>query len=241
MTGSKAFVDGSPAFYNTAYTNWWDPGTNYVHIGARICEYGAYAFSGDFYVLRTYSSALSATQVAYNFKVDRQRFGLGPRSFRWNNRQDEALMSGAFGTNGNWKVVENINSVPGASDAAILPAGDYTVTLDDERVVETLAIEDGATLKIALPADVEVTPLTVVKGVAAAAGAGLSLAAADFNRSHPRARITLIECGTDSSAALQRLADSLNANLGRVRASVEDGTKLVYTAPPPSGINLIVR
>ena len=69
----------------------------------------------------------------------------------------------------------------------------------------------------------------------------VSLAAADFNRSHPRARITLIECGTDSTAALQRLADSLNANLGRVRAPVEAGTKLIYTAPPPSGVSLIVR
>ena len=241
LTGSKAFVDGSPAYYNTAYTNWWDPGTNYVHIGARICEYGAYAFSGDFYVLRTYSSALSATQVAYNFKVDRQRFGLGPRSFRWNNRQDNVLASGAFGTNGNWKVVENTSSVPGASDAAVLPAGDYTVTLDDERVLETLAIEDGATLKIALPADVEVTPLTVVKGVEAAAGAGLELEAKAFNKAHHRESVTLIECGTDSSAALQRLADSLNAKLRRVRATVEDGTKLIYTAPPPGGVTLVVR
>ena len=241
MTGSKAFIDGSPAYYNTAYTNWWDPGTNYVHIGARICEYGAYAFSGDFYVLRTYSSALSATQVAYNFKVDRQRFGLGPRSFRWNNRQDDVLASGAFGTNGNWKVVENTSSVPGASDAAVLPAGDYSVTLDDERVLETLAIEDGATLKIALPQDVEATPLTVVKSVEAAEGAGLELEAKAFNKAHPRESVTLIECGTDSSAALQRLANSLNTRLGKDRAVVEDDTKLVYTAPPEGGTIISVR
>ena len=42
-------------------------------------------------------------------------------------------------------------------------------------------------------------------------------------------------------AALQRLADSLNAKLGRVRATVEDGTRLVYAAPPPSGATVIVR
>ena len=51
----------------------------------------------------------------------------------------------------------------------------------------------------------------------------------------------MIECGTDSSAALQRLADSLNANLRRVRATVEDGTKLIYTAPPPGGVTISVR
>ena len=241
LTGSKAFVDGSPAYYNTAYTNWWDPGTNYVHIGARICEYGAYAFSGDFYAIRTYSSALSATQVAYNFKVDRQRFGLGPRSFRWNNRQDDVLADGAFGTNGNWKVVENTSSVPGASDAAVLPVGNYTVTLDDERVLETLSVEAGVTLKIVLPQDMDATPLTVVKVVEATEGAGLELEAKSFNKAHHRERITLIQCGTDSSAALQRLADSLNAKLRRVRATVEDGTKLIYTAPPEGGTIISVR
>ena len=242
ISGSgSAYVDGSRA-QCWAYEDWWDPGTNYVQVGSRVHEsFGAYPFSGDIYAIRAYTNALSAAKVAYNYKIDRRRFGLGPKRFMWNNWQDDVLADGAFGTNGNWKVVENTGSVPGASDAAVLPAGDYMVTIDDERVVETLAIEDGATLEIALPADVEVTPLTVMEGVEAAAGAGLSLAAADFNRSHPRARITLIACGADSSAALQRLADSLNANLGRVRATVEDGTKLIYTAPPPSGVSLIVR
>ena len=51
----------------------------------------------------------------------------------------------------------------------------------------------------------------------------------------------MIACGTDSSDALQRLADSLNAKLGRVRATVEDGTKLVYTAPPEGGTIISVR
>ena len=115
------------------------------------------------------------------------------------------------------------------------------VTLDDERVLETLAIEDGATLKIALPADVKVTPLTVVKGVEAAEGAGLELEAKAFNTAHPRESVMVIECGTDSSAALQLLADSLNAKLRRVRATVEDGTKLIYTAPPPGGVTISVR
>jgi hypothetical protein len=54
--------------------------------------------------------------------------------------------------------------------------------------------------------------------------------------------VTLIACGVDSSAALQTLADSLNASLRRERAAtIEDGTRLVYTAPPPSGVTVIIR
>ena len=245
MTGSKAFVDGSPAYYNTAYTNWWDPGTNYVHIGARICEFGAYAFSGDFYAIRTYSSALSATSVAYNFKVDRQRFGLAPRSFRWNNLQGDALASGFFCTNGNWRVVEDTSSVPGASDAAVLPAGDYAATLNDEWVLDSLSVGAGATLRIAVPVDGNgadgAVPLTLANGLAADAAAGLALDSAAFDKAHPKECVTLIACGADSSAALQTLADSLNAKLGRVRTTVEDGTRLVYAAPPPAGAMVVVR
>ena len=245
MTGSKAFVDGSPAYYNTAYTNWWDPGTNYVHIGARICEFGAYAFSGDFYAIRTYSSALSATSVAYNFKVDRQRFGLAPRLFRWNNLQGDALASGFFCTNGNWRVVEDTRSVPGASDAAVLPAGDYTATLNDEWVLDSLSVGAGATLRIAVPVDGNgadgAVPLTLVNGLTADAAAGLDLDSSAFDWEHPRGRVTLIACGVDSSAALQTLADNLNASRRRNRATVEDGTRLVYTAPPPSGCAVFIR
>ena len=71
--------------------------------------------------------------------------------------------------------------------------------------------------------------------------AGLALDSAAFDKAHPKECVTLIACGADSSAALQTLADSLNAKLGRVRATVEDGTRLVYTAPPPPGAIVIVR
>ena len=51
----------------------------------------------------------------------------------------------------------------------------------------------------------------------------------------------LIECGTDSSAALQRLADSPNTRLGKDRATVDDGTKLIYTAPSEGGTIISIR
>jgi len=84
-------------------------------------------------------------------------------------------------------------------------------------------------------------PLTLVNGLTADADAGLDLDSSAFDWEHPRGRVTLIACGVDSSAALQTLADSLNASRRRNRATVEDGTRLVYTAPPPSGSVVFIR
>ena len=135
--------------------------------------------------------------------------------------------------------------MPGASDAAVLPAGDYAATLNDEWVLDSLSVGAGATLRIAVPVDGNgadgAVPLTLVNGLTADAAAGLALDSAAFDWEHPRGRVTLIACGVDSSAALQTLADSLNASRRRNRATVEDGTRLVYAAPPPSGVTVIVR
>ena len=246
VSGSgAAYIDGSPAKYE--YNNdFWDPGLSYVQVGARLhSSWGSYPFFGDVFAIRTYSSALSAAKAAYNFKVDRQRFGLAPRSFIWNNVQDESLASGFFGTNGNWKVVENTNSVPGMSDAAVLPAGDYTVTLDDETVVESLSVGAGVKLSLTVPADAGVVPLTVLGGVTADATAGLVLDAKAFGKKHPEESITLIDCEADSAAALQALADNLSfVNTDAVRqgtVAVVDGKKLVYTAPRGPGLTIIIQ
>jgi len=240
VSGSTAaYVDGLPAHY-ASYENWWGAGTNYVQVGARIADgLSPYPFNGDFFVIRAYSNALSAEKAAYNYKIDRRRFDLAVPSFTWNPEAGD----GFFCTNGNWTANQKSSqSVPGASDAATLPAGDYTATLDDEWVLDSLSIGAGATLRIALPVDVDgAARLTVVNGIEADAAAGLELDAEEFNGEHPRQSVTLIECETDSAAALQVLADSLNSSLGRVRATVEDGTRLVYVAPPPSGIKIIVR
>ena len=245
VSGSgAAYIDGSPAKYEYNY-DFWDPGLSYVQIGARLHEWGSYSFSGDVFAIRTYSSALSAAKAAYNFKVDRQRFGLAPRSFIWNNVQDESLASGFFSTNGNWKIVKSTSAVPGASDAAVLPDGDYTVTLDDETVVESLSVGAGAKLSLTVPADAGVVPLTVLSGVTADATAGLVLDAKAFGKKHPEESITLIDCEADSVAALQALADNLSfVNTDAVRqgtVAVVDGKKLVYTAPRGPGLTIIIQ
>lgn len=245
VINSAVYIDGSPAQHE-AHENWWDPGTNYVQVGGRVHPtLGAFPFTGDIYAIRVYTNSISASKAVYNAKIDRQRFKLLARTLTWNVKEDDALVSGFFATNGNWKVVEDVNSVPGASDAAVLPAGDYAVTLDDEWALDSLSVGAGATLRIAVPengtyADGAV-PLTLANGLAADAAAGLALDSAVFDKAHPKECVTLIACGVDSSAALQTLADSLNAKLGRVRATVEDGTRLVYAAPPPSGATVIVR
>ena len=242
------YMDGSQANCEN-YKNFWEIEARYVQVGARIhSAYGKYPFTGDFYAIRAYTNALSASKVAYNYKIDRLRFGLAPRSFAWNNRQGDVLTDGFFGTNGNWKVVENTNSVPGASDAAVFPAGDYMVKLGDETVVESLSVGAGAKLKMTLPSGADATnmvPLTVLGAVAAESSAGLVLDAAAFGRKHPEKSITLIECESDSATALQALADNLAfVNTGRARqgtVAVADGKRLVYTAPHKPGITIVIQ
>ena len=246
VINSAAYIDGSPAQHE-AYENWWDTGTNYVQVGGRVHPtLGVFPFTGDIYAIRVYTNSISASKAAYNAKIDRQRFKLPARTLTWNAKDGDALASGFFCTNGNWRVVEDTRSVPGASDAAVLPAGDYVATLNDEWVLDSLSVGAGATLRIAVPVDGNgadgAVPLTLVNGLAADAAAGLDLDSSAFDREHPRGRVTLIACGVDSSAALQTLADSLNASLRRERAAtIEDGTRLVYTAPPPSGVTVIIR
>jgi len=115
VINSAVYIDGSPAQHE-AHENWWDPGTNYVQVGARVHPtLGAYAFTGDIYAIRVYTNSLSASKAAYNVKIDRQRFKLPARTLTWNAKEDDALANGFFGTNGNWKVMEDAYSVPGAS------------------------------------------------------------------------------------------------------------------------------
>ena len=132
------------------------------------------------------------------------------------------------------------------SDAAVLPAGDYTVMLGDETVLESLSVGAGAKLKMTLPFGANVTntvPLTVLGAVAADAGAGLVLDAQAFGKKHPQESITLIECEKDSSAALSTLAANISFDDTSRQGSlaVVDGVRLVYTAPQKSGMTIVVQ
>ena len=234
-----AYANGAKIQYGS-YSDSWDPYNDYVSIGGRTKAGSNYAFTGDIFAIRTYNNTLTPEKVAYNYKVDRRRFGLDANSFTWAGAGD-----GLF-TNKTWTVWDQATAkAPGASDVVALPAGDYTVTLDDETVVESLSVGAGAALSLTVPADAGAVPLTVLGGVTADATAGLVLDAAAFSRKHPEESITLIECEKDSSAALAALADNLSfVNTGNARqgtVEVVDGKKLVYTAPHKPGTSIVIR
>ena len=238
--GSEAaYANGAKIQYG-AYNDNWGQGASYVQVGGRIQSGSYYAFTGDIFAIRTYSNASIPERVAYNYKVDRRRFSLDANTFTWAGAGDGLL------TNRNWTVYGQASAkAPGASDAVVLPAGDYTVTLAGETVVESLSVGAGAKLSLTVPADFGVVPLTVLGGVTAESGAGIVLDAAAFGRKHAEESITLVECEKDSAAALQALADNLSfINTDHVRqgtVEVVDGTKLVYTAPHKPSTTIVIK
>lgn len=241
--GSEAaYANGAKIQYGS-YSDSWGPGASYVQIGGRIQSGSYYAFTGDIFAIRTYSSTFTPEKVAYNYKVDRRRFSLDAQVFTWNAAGD-----GLF-TNKTWTAWKQATAnVPGASDAVVLPDGDYTVTLGDETVVETLSVGAGAKLKMTLPSGADATstvPLTVFGAVAADSGAGIVLDAKAFGRKHAEQSITLIECENDSAAALQALAANISFDntdsIRRGTVAVVDGTRLVYTAPQGPGMMIVIQ
>ena len=236
-----AYANGAKIQYGS-YSDSWDPYNNYVSIGGRTKAGSNYAFTGDIFAIRTYSNTFTPDMVAYNYKVDRRRFSLDAQVFTWNADAGDGLF-----TNANWTAWQQTTAnVPGASDAAVLPDGDYTVTLNGDTVVESLSVGAGAKLSLTVPEDVGgAVPLTVFGGITADAAAGLVLDARAFGKNHPEESITLIECEKDSAAALQRLADNITfVNTGKTRqgaVAVVDGKKLVYTAPHKPGMAIIIR
>ena len=239
-----AYVNGTRVEYGSYDDQWGVANYAYVQIGGR--DYGTsnpYAYNGDIFAIRTYSSKLSAEKVAYNYKVDRRRFDLDAPIFTWNTDAGAGLF-----TNKNWTAWKQATAnVPGATDAVVFPAGDYTVTLDDETVVEALSIGAGAKLEMTLPSDANATnmvPLMVFGAVAADNGAGLVLDTQTFDSTHKGESITLIECKLDSAAALSALADNISFadddQHGTV-AVADDGVRLVYTAPNKSAFTICIQ
>ena len=246
-----ACANGAALNYGSI-VDWWsfDDDANRVIVGGRT--YYTYPFTGDIYAIRIYENGLTAHEVAYNAKVDDARYFLpnSTRMLTWKG-PEESLADGAFGSNGCWTVAGKkwgARDIPTIGDMAILPAGDYTVTLDEATwSLRGLSIGAGAKLKLQpLPADgfdASKAVVTVAGGVAADATAGLVIDASAFKHSNG-GTITLIECARESAASLQNLADNLEFvdTLDRRKGTVAvvDGTKLVYTAPQ-HGMTLIVR
>lgn len=235
----RVLANGAQIPYGSSTATWALTGHRYIHVGGKV-DSNQYSWNGDLFAIRAYSTPPTDAQVAYNYKIDRNRFGLPNKTFTWSGTD------GFFATNGNWSVGIAAAGVPGAEDAAVLPDGSYTVTLDDELVVDSLSVGAGATLALALPKDGNgdngAVPLTVLGALAADSCAELTLDSTQFNKAHRLETATLIECGFDSTAALQTLAGSLNTAIGANCASVSaDGRRLVYTAPAPGAFVITVR
>ena len=89
-----AYVNGTRVEYGSYDDQWGVANYAYVQIGGR--DYGTsnpYAYNGDIFAIRTYSSKLSAEKVAYNYKVDRRRFDLDAPIFTWNTDAGAGLFT----------------------------------------------------------------------------------------------------------------------------------------------------
>ena len=237
--GATVLLNGAKVQYENQGGTWSLNYPGHLYVGAR--QDNSRPYNGDIFTLRAYSSNISDDLATYNYKVDRIRFGLPKRTFTWSGAVNEF-----FVTNGNWSIGLVSDGVPSVDDVAVLPTGNYTVSLDDEWVVGDLSVGAGATLALSLPRDGNApdgaVPLAVMGVLSAESGAELALYSRQFDKWHHLETATLIECAEDSTVGLQTLAGSLNTVLGRNLASVSaDGKRLVYTAPPPDGTVFIVR
>ena len=238
VSSSDVYANGNAIPLETVEDN-WNAGTDTIQVGDRMAG-SSYPFTGDIYAIRTYySTQLNAHEIAYNAKVDDARFFTpnGGQSLTWKG-PDGALSDGVFGSNGCWKVTERPKSraIPTIGDRVSLPAGDYTVTLDEQTwSLGSLYMGAGAKLKMALPTgtyDANKAIVTVSGGVAVEATAGLVLENVEaFCAAHSREKITLLSCGVDSTAALRNIANAVNATLPCGKVAVVNGTALVFKAP----------
>ena len=145
---------------------------------------------------------------------------------------------GDFSVKANWTG----GALPRYMDNAVVLSGTAYI---EEEVVSSISFGADAVLSLTVPDDAGTVPLTILGGVTAETGAGLQLDAAAFSKKHPQESVTIIECGKDSTAALNVLAANLsfvNTSLPRRgTVAVADGTRLVYTAPQKPGTTIIIQ
>ena len=112
----------------------------------------------------------------------------------------------------------------------------------------------GSQVRFVLPEDgFAAAPISVKGGVSIIADENdyavdpvrLVIDANAFGKKHPNGTATLIECVTASAESLQRLADNLvfvnTLDRRKGKVAVVGGTKLIYTAPPPLGMKLVIQ
>ena len=223
-----AYANGASIAIESGWSAGWGLGNETkVLVGCRN-EDNAYPFKGNVYAIRAYSGKLSAQQVAFNYKVDEVRFF---DRFVWNGT------SGDFVTPGDWRIPANeriTRTVPGVGDTAVFAAGDYTGTVSEPWTLGGLELGAGVKLDLVLPTtgyDPTKALLEIEGGVSVAEGAALELDLSAFGREVHGNEVTLVSCGTESTASLKRLADSLNATLTDGKVVVRNGTDLIYRVP----------
>ena len=240
VSSNDVYANGNAIPFETVEDG-WNAGTDTIQVGDRM-DGTSYPFTGDIYAIRTYySTQLTAHEIAYNAKVDDARFFTpkGGQSFIWKG-QESTLADGVFGSNGCWKVAgrKSSQSIPTIGDRVSLPAGDYTVTLDDATwALGSLSIGAGATLKLPLPTgayDANKAILTLSDGIAVDDTAEIALdGVATFLANHTSWEIPLVTCEAGSTDTLRTLAAKFNATLPAGRVHVTDGNSLVFKSSNP--------
>ena len=246
VSSNDVYANGNAIPFETVEDG-WNAGTDTIQVGDRMAG-TSYPFTGDIYAIRTYySTQLNAHEIAYNAKVDDARFFLptGGQSFIWKGTES-TLADGVFGSNGCWKVAgrKSSQSIPTIGDRVSLPAGNYTVTLDEATwSLGSLSIGADATLAIPLPAgayDENKALLALSGGLAVDATAEIALdGVATFLANHSSWQITLLSCEAGHANTLKTLATKFNAELPVGRVRVVDGTSLVYRSP--KGFVMLVK
>ena len=249
VSSGNAYASGTALAIENGI-DYWGPGSDTIQVGGRDPTVNnSNPFTGDIYAIRTYySTQLTAYEVAYNAKVDDARFFMprGGQSLTWNG-PEATLSDGTFGSNGCWRDCSGRKlgnrAIPTIGDVVSMPAGDYTVTLDEATwSLGSLSIGAGAKLKMALPTgeyDANKAIVAVSGGFAAEATAGLVLENVEaFCTAHSREKITLLSCGVDSTAALRNIANAVNEVLPCGKVAVVGGTALVFKAPSGTVISI---
>ncbi len=229
-TAEFAYGDGARRS-DGAYSDSWSTCESKIIVGDNKTG-GNRPWGGEVYAIRLYNRELSDAEIAFNSALDKKRIALGAKTVTWGGGD------GDFSAKANWTG----GVLPRYMDNAEISSGTAVVK---EEVVGSLSIGASAALSFALPADPDVVPLTILGGMTADAGAGIQLDAAAFSKKHPQESVTIIECGKDSTAALNVLAANLSfVNTGIARrgtVAVADGTRLVYTAPHKPGTAIIIQ
>lgn len=212
--------------------NSWVVNETKIIVGDNKTEERYRPWYGEVYAIRLYNRELTDAEIAFNSALDKKRVAFGAKTVTWGGGDGE------FSTKDNWTG----GALPRYMDNAVVLSGTASI---EEEVVSSISIGADAVLSLTVPDDAGTVPLTILGGVTAETGAGLQLDAAAFSKKHPQESITIIECGKDSTAALNALAANLsfvNTSLPRRgTVAVADGTRLVYIAPQKPGTAIIIR